>query len=142
MIRMNFLPSRKWNVVAVLATAWALPAMAATCESLASLSLPNTKITLAQTVAGGSFTAPGTTNPMQNLPAFCRVAATLTPSSDSDIRMELWLPMAGWNQKFQGVGNGGWAGSITYGGPAVPRWLDATLREIVGASSGPPPPGA
>jgi hypothetical protein len=26
-------------------------------------------------------------------------------------------------------------GSITYGGPAVPRWLDATLREIVGVPS-------
>jgi NAD(P)-dependent dehydrogenase (short-subunit alcohol dehydrogenase family) len=29
-------------------------------------------------------------------------------------------------------------GSITYGGPAVPDWLDATLREIVGASGRPP----
>jgi NAD(P)-dependent dehydrogenase (short-subunit alcohol dehydrogenase family) len=29
-------------------------------------------------------------------------------------------------------------GSITYGGPAVPGWLDATLREIVGAT-GPAP---
>ena len=25
-------------------------------------------------------------------------------------------------------------GSVTYGGPAVPEWLDATLREIVGAT--------
>ncbi|HTT86346.1 MAG TPA: SDR family oxidoreductase, partial [Acidimicrobiales bacterium] len=31
------------------------------------------------------------------------------------------------------------AGTITYGGPAVPDWLDATLREIVGAT-GPSPP--
>jgi NAD(P)-dependent dehydrogenase (short-subunit alcohol dehydrogenase family) len=29
-------------------------------------------------------------------------------------------------------------GSITYGGPSLPDWLDATLREIVGAG-GPPP---
>jgi NAD(P)-dependent dehydrogenase (short-subunit alcohol dehydrogenase family) len=29
-------------------------------------------------------------------------------------------------------------GSITYGGPAVPDWLDATLREIVGAPGHPP----
>jgi hypothetical protein len=29
-------------------------------------------------------------------------------------------------------------GSITYGGPAVPRWLDATLREVVGATVDPP----
>ena len=49
-----------------------------------------------------------------NLPAFCRVAATLTPSSDSDIKIELWLPQSGWNGKFQAVGNGGWAGTIPY----------------------------
>lgn len=29
-------------------------------------------------------------------------------------------------------------GSITYGGPAVPGWLDATLREVVGATGDPP----
>ncbi|MGD0394594.1 MAG: SDR family NAD(P)-dependent oxidoreductase [Acidimicrobiales bacterium] len=28
-------------------------------------------------------------------------------------------------------------GSITYGGPAIPEWLDATLREIVGATGDP-----
>jgi hypothetical protein len=30
-------------------------------------------------------------------------------------------------------------GAITYGGPAVPDWLDATLREVVGANGDPPP---
>ena len=44
----------------------------------------------------------------------CRVTATLKPSSDSDIKVEVWLPAAGWNGKLQGVGNGGWAGSIFY----------------------------
>ena len=108
----------KHCALALAALACARPALpattatAATCENLASLSLPNTKITTAQTVTGGSFTAPGANNAMQNLPAFCRIMATLTPSNDSDIRVELWLPMDGWNQKFQGVGNGGWAGSI------------------------------
>jgi hypothetical protein len=29
-------------------------------------------------------------------------------------------------------------GSITYGGPALPDWLDATLREIVGVTGQPP----
>jgi feruloyl esterase len=46
------------------------------------------------------------------LPAYCRVALTLKPSPDSDIKMELWLPAQNWNNKFQMVGNGGWAGSI------------------------------
>jgi feruloyl esterase len=50
----------------------------------------------------------------KNLPAFCRVAATLKPASDSDIKIEIWLPAAGWNGKFQAVGNGGWAGVISY----------------------------
>jgi hypothetical protein len=31
-------------------------------------------------------------------------------------------------------------GSVTYGGPALPEWLDGTLRQIVGAV-GPPPSG-
>ena len=58
------------------------------------------------------------------LPAFCRVAASLTPSSDSDIRIEVWLPDTGnWNGKFQAVGNGGWAGTITY--PAMATALAA-----------------
>ena len=42
------------------------------------------------------------------------MAATLTPTSDSDIKVEVWLPADGWNGKFQAVGNGGWAGVISY----------------------------
>ena len=41
------------------------------------------------------------------LPAFCRVTARLTPTSDSDIRIEVWLPISGWNRKVQAAGNGG-----------------------------------
>ena len=48
------------------------------------------------------------------LPAFCRVAATLTPSRDSNIKMEVWLPAAGWNGKFMAVGNGGFSGAIRH----------------------------
>src|SRR5262249_54216979 len=93
---------------------------AASCESLSSLALPNTSITLAQMVPRGGFSLPGTgpaaVRQFSQLPAFCRVAATLTPSSDSDIKIEVWLPAAvAWNGKFQAVGNGGWAGTISYG---------------------------
>ena len=92
---------------------------AAPCENLMSMKFPDAKVTLAQTVAAGTFVPPGA-NPQaaaafKDVPAFCRVAMTLTPSSDSDIRVEIWLPASGWNGKFQGVGNGGWAGSIGYG---------------------------
>ncbi len=99
---------------------------AATCESLATLALPGTAITLAQPVAAGEFMPPGRTfggtpSPavaLKDLPAFCRVAATLKPTSDSDIQIQVWLPAVGWNEKFQAVGNGGWAGSISYGAMA------------------------
>lgn len=48
------------------------------------------------------------------LPAHCRVAATLRPTADSAIDIEVWLPAENWNGKFQAVGNGGWAGTISY----------------------------
>ena len=99
---------------------------AATCESVQALSLPNTTINLAQSVAAGAFSLPaiGQTPAQQTaifkqLPAFCRVAATLSPSSDSDIRIEVWMPLVSWNGKFQGVGNGGYGGrSRTHPGAA------------------------
>jgi len=87
------------------------------CQALASLALPNARVTKAEPVAAGAFTAPG---PQQRnagfaqLPAFCRVAATLTPSADSQIQMEIWLPAENWNGKFLAVGNGGWAGTISF----------------------------
>ncbi len=93
-------------------------AAAATCESIAALSLPSAKVTTAQQVAPGAFTPPGPAGPAApvyaKLPAFCRVTATLTPTTDSDIKIEVWLPAAGWNGKFQAVGNGGWNGNIPY----------------------------
>src|SRR5262245_15863006 len=92
---------------------------ATSCESLSSLALPNTSITLAQMVPAGGFSLPGqAVQQFSQLPAFCRVAATLTPSSDSEIKIEVWLPAQAWNGKFQAVGNGGWAGTISYGAMA------------------------
>ena len=102
----------------------ASPALAAPCESLLFAKLPNTIITLANLVAAGTFTPPtpaGGGLPGQpaftqfnTLPAFCRVAATLSPSSDSAIAIEVWMPASGWNGKFAAVGNGGLAGLISY----------------------------
>jgi feruloyl esterase len=124
---------------------------AATCDSLSALPLQNAHVTSAQAVAAGAFTVPAPPavpgrdggagrgggrggarggrggnppNPYAALPAFCRVQATLTPSSDSDIKIEVWLPDSGaWNGKFQAVGNGGWAGTIAY--PAMATALAA-----------------
>lgn len=115
----------------IAATAWSQDPVKQTspCESLTALSRPDMSISLAQPVAPGEFTPPGAPpnspalTAFKDLPAFCRVAATLRPSSDSDIKIEVWLPLSGWNGKFQAVGNGGWSGAISYGplGAAVSR---------------------
>jgi feruloyl esterase len=89
------------------------PACASNCASLAKLRLPHTTITAAATVTDGAF-APATGQPLTNLPPFCRVAATLQPSADSNILVEIWMPLAGWNHRLEGLGNGGFAGKIGY----------------------------
>jgi len=87
-------------------------AAAASCESLAALTLSNGNVTSATSLPAGAFAPPGGAgrgNAAQQyaaLPAFCRVTATLKPTSDSDIRIEVWLPASGWNGKFQAVGCG------------------------------------
>jgi len=98
----------------------AFPAFAASCESLRTLKLPDTTITSAQSVAAGAFAQSGGPSPaiFKELPAFCRVTAEVKPAKDSDIKIEVWMPATGWNGKYQGVGNGGFAGSITYVGLA------------------------
>ena len=114
---MKILLTGLWAVLLVLANGQTLYG-AASCESLSSLRMPNTTITSAETVPAGAFTPPGAgaagAQGFSNLPAFCRVTATLRPSTDSDIKLEVWLPASGWNGKFQAVGNGAWAGSISY----------------------------
>jgi feruloyl esterase len=57
--------------------------------------------------------------PFSTLPAFCRVAATLNPSPTSDIRMELWMPIAGWNGNFRGTSPNGLGGVLNYNSMAV-----------------------
>ena len=108
-------PNMVWS--AVLASGALLTfcaaAHAATCDSLAGLALPYTTITVAQAVPAGTFTPPGST-PIANLPAFCRVAGVIKPTSDSNIRFEVWMPSSGWNGKYQQVGSGGFGGSFFY----------------------------
>ncbi|HEY1948881.1 MAG TPA: tannase/feruloyl esterase family alpha/beta hydrolase [Bryobacteraceae bacterium] len=85
------------------------------CEGLASLNLPNVTITLAQA-----------------MPSYCRVAATLKPSADSDIKMEVWMPASGWNGKMEANGNGGWSGSInpTVLGNGVQRGYATAMSDL------------
>jgi len=112
------------RVLGLLAFGCAFVALAQTpCEKLKSVHLQDATINTAETVPAGPAATPGrggnggpagfpaaATAPI--LPAHCKVNLTLTPSADSAIEMELWLPTENWNNKFQMVGNGGWAGSI------------------------------
>lgn len=99
------------------------PAAAKDCAQLAGAALPQGKVTAATLVPAGEFKlAPTAGGPppgvaassFKTLPAFCRIEATLTPTPDSDIKVEVWMPASGWNGKFVGIGNGVWAGSISY----------------------------
>ncbi len=95
--------------LAVCAVALAAPMLARTCESLASLRVSGMAVSLAQNVGAGQFQS------FSDLPSFCRVAATLRPTSDSEIKIEVWLPEpSAWNGKYEAAGNGGWAGSLNY----------------------------
>ncbi|NKB33692.1 MAG: tannase/feruloyl esterase family alpha/beta hydrolase [Pseudomonadales bacterium] len=97
---------------------------AQSCENLNSFNLPNVRVDSAEVVVSGSFSPPaGNANSArlyQGLPEFCRVALTLTPTSDSDIKMELWLPTDSWNGKYLAVGNGAFTGSVRHSALAMP----------------------
>jgi len=103
----------------LLATSMVLAAgcwgAAGDCGALRQLALPATTITIAEPIAQGTFQVPGG-GVVNNLPPFCRVAGVIAPSSDSHIRFEVWLPLNKWNGNFQGVGNGGFAGNLNFGG--------------------------
>jgi len=100
------------------------------CENLTGLKLDKATITSATMVpegpaparAGGRGPAAGAPaapqggraqQPPAMIPAHCRLQIVLSPTADSVINMEIWLPPVDkWNGKFMGVGNGGFAGSI------------------------------
>src|SRR5215471_4098328 len=134
-----------FRTMTLAAVALMIPAVSngATCDSLKSLTLADATVDNVQVVAAGTFTQPGARagrgNAMADLPAFCRVSITSRPSSDSDIKIEVWLPASaqgsgeagsGWNQKYQAVGNGAWTGSIGYAAMA-----DALRRGYVTSST-------
>jgi feruloyl esterase len=94
------------------------------CARLKTLAFPDTTIESAELVPAGPFRAPvaqpGPPSTIK-LPAHCRVVAWAKPTSDSNIEIDVWLPVADWNGKFLGVGNGGWLGSVSY--PAMAQSL-------------------
>jgi len=105
---------------------------AADCAGLKNLKLDATTITLAEPVTSGEVTIEGEA-PMRELPTFCRVAGVIRPSNDSEIHFEVWMPEQGWNGRFMGVGNGGFAGSIGY------RQFESALKRgfaVAGSDAG------
>jgi hypothetical protein len=90
------------------------------CAELSKLNIAQAEIVQAAPVAAGTLDLKQEhPNPIfTKLPAFCRVIAISRPTPDSEIKIEVWLPLTGWNGKFIGQGNGGFAGSIGYEGLA------------------------
>ena len=100
------------------------------CSNLAALTMPAITIQIGDGGAGRTVHAARRIDAM-TLPAFCRVEATARPTSDSEIKFEVWIPPAdAWNSKFQGVGNGGYQGAI-----GTRRW-----RPRCAAATPPPAP--
>ncbi len=94
-------------------------AAASTCESLVGQKLPHATITAAKAVPAGTLILPGTTTPIADMPAFCRITGISKPTSDSQIGFEVWVPDgAAWNGKFAQVGNGAFAGTVPLSGIA------------------------
>lgn len=91
----------------------------ADCAGLMTKKFPDTKITKAETVASGAFTFTDQSMALSyifhNLPAYCRVVATIHPTADSEIGFELWLPDQ-WNGRYLQVAGGGFEGIVNYGG--------------------------
>jgi feruloyl esterase len=98
----NLLAIGMWGLTVILPS---VPSEAASCDSVRTVRLANTAITLAQDVGAGEFVPPGTKpgEPVPLvyaiLPAFCRVSGVIRPSRESNIKFEVWLPISGWNGK-------------------------------------------
>lgn len=123
----------------VLAALFSSNVCAATCESLATAALPDSTITVAETVSTGAFTNPDGTGKQSGLPVFCRVSGYSTPSADSHIGWEVWFPVHGWVGRYQQVGLGGFNGALYYSriGDMVKRGYAAAATD--GGHVGKPP---
>lgn len=101
------------------------------CEHLVKSGFPDAKILSVETIDTGKFNIPDGPGPMKELmklsginaegqeklgpnPAFCRVKPNMQPTKDSDINIEVWLPLKGWNGKLLSAGNFSWGGYFMY----------------------------
>lgn len=89
------------------------------CSDLRSFQINQGNINAIEWVAAGTFRPAGSSasvvnSPYSTLPEFCRISISLHPSDDSNIKLELWLPLTNWNGKYMAVGNGAFTGNIRY----------------------------
>jgi len=115
------------------------------CAAVGRLNLPQTHITKTDAIhPSGEYGVPGTDKgtvsgdrwyqgkggPLVRVHrAFCRVAGVIDPA----IHFETWLPLEGWNGRFEGLGLGAFWGALPYAGMA--RALDAGYA-VGGTDSG------
>lgn len=92
-----------------------MPGSASRCAALANLRLADTTITSATLVGRGEAAAALKLPVGTDLPPFCRVIAHVRSAPDSDIGVEMWLPIGAWTGVFHGNGNGGFAGTLQAG---------------------------
>ena len=113
------------------------------CADLVTLDLPATTMMSAEEVPAGPVpvgsTAPTCASPVASpqLPAFCRVIGVVAPA----ITFEVWLPLEGWNGKFQAFGNHGFAGDLDYSdmGPELVKGYAIASTDTGHAGSDPLP---
>lgn len=111
------LPRPASNSRTILPNSWVTgeEVTAARCESLSSLVLPHANVTRAEAVTGGRFTPTGLPTQLGDLPPFCRVAIRASPTADSLILIEVWIPLGrAWNGKYLQRGCGGFCGQLDY----------------------------
>jgi feruloyl esterase len=127
-----------WGSMAEAAPA--APASIVRCETLAKIDLGPT----ASIVSAGverqdrpdgdvNWASPLPTGGAADAAAFCKIIVRSSPSPDSFIRIEIWLPLAGWNGRMLGTGNGGYPDAISY--PAMTAGLRRSFA-VVGTDMG------
>lgn len=82
----------------------------ADCEAVKIVALKNAKVESAVPITDGQISVAG--HSVSGLPAFCRIRGLATPTPQSQIHFELWLPAASWSGRIEMVGNGGYSSQM------------------------------
>lgn len=115
---------------------------ATTCEDLSKIHAPDMTITTAATVTNAATIGDAVAQTPPSTP-LCRVGGFITPTRDSHIAFEVWLPVSdAWNQKLVAVGNGGLSGALNHRAmvPMFNRGY-ATMTTDLGHTNNPPTAG-